>query len=80
MVYTVIVEIPTLGINVDIEYPCVVDNGNVVLNRILKMYKGRHIFRDPRLQGYKGNCKAIMRIYPDTHNELIYNNGWEREN
>ena len=77
MIYSVIVYIPELNMDVDIDYPYVVDKGNVVLNRILGIYKGKHIFRDPRMQGYKGNCKAVIRIYPDHHSEMIYNNGWE---
>ena len=78
MVYSVIIHIPTLNMDISIDYPYT-SNGNMELDRIIRMYKGKHIFRDPRMQGYKGNCKAIMRIYPDMHNELLYNNGWERE-
>ena len=77
MLYTVIVHIKELNMDVDIDYPYIVDKGDVILKRIISIYKGKHIFREPRMQGYKGNCKAIMRIYPDHHCDLLYNNGWE---
>ena len=77
MIYSVIVYIPELNMDIDIDYPYTSPKGEVELNRIFSIYKGKHVFRDPRMQGYKGNCKAIMRIYPDHHRDLLYNNGWE---
>lgn len=82
MLYSVIIYIPTLKMDVDLEYPCRSGKGRT-LERLMDMYasaKGKaKAFRDPRLQGYKGICRAITVLFPDKHSELLYNNGWEAE-
>lgn len=77
MLYSVIID---LGFTItEIDYPYKVDNGNII-QFLMDMYGTRKqkVFRDPRLQGFKGKCLAIMRIYPDHCNsDVLFNNGWE---
>lgn len=80
MLYIVVITIPEIDIDFSIDYECKADPKGNTLRHIMEMYKGKTAqFKDPRMQGYRGTCRAIIQD-ENNRSKVLYNNGWEREN